>query len=121
MSTDRRTFLQVLTTGVRTSAFPPSIARALSIPAYCRTGTINDVEHIVIMMQENRSFDHYYGTLRGVRGWHIWSEATFPFTARRPTPSPFATPIIVPFSDQPIPTYEMTIFIIDSYLSGGGP
>jgi phospholipase C len=69
MSTDRRTFLQLLTAGALTAAFPPSIARALSIPAYCRTGTINDVEHIVIMMQENRSFDHYYGTLRGVRGY----------------------------------------------------
>ena len=69
MSIDRRTFLQLLTTGALSAAFPPSIARALSIPAHCQTGTINDVEHIVIMMQENRSFDHYYGTLRGVRGF----------------------------------------------------
>jgi phospholipase C len=69
MTTDRRTFLQLLTSGALSAAFPPSIARALSIPAHCRTGTINDVEHIVIMMQENRSFDHYYGTLRGVRGY----------------------------------------------------
>jgi phospholipase C len=69
MSIDRRTFFQLLTTGALSATFPPSIARALSIPAYCRTGTINDVEHIVIMMQENRSFDHYYGTLRGVRGF----------------------------------------------------
>jgi phospholipase C len=69
MSTDRRTFLQLLTAGAVSAAFPPSIARALSIPADCRTGSINDVKHIVIMMQENRSFDHYYGTLRGVRGF----------------------------------------------------
>src|SRR5512141_1940761 len=34
-----------------------------------RTGTIKDVEHVVILMQENRSFDHYFGTLRGVRGY----------------------------------------------------
>jgi phospholipase C len=34
-----------------------------------RTGTIADVQHIVILMQENRSFDHYFGTLRGVRGF----------------------------------------------------
>ncbi len=34
-----------------------------------RTGTIMDVQHIVILMQENRSFDHYFGTLRGVRGF----------------------------------------------------
>ena len=50
-------------------ALPPSIARALEIPANHRTGTIADVEHVVILMQENRSFDHYFGTLRGVRGF----------------------------------------------------
>src|SRR5277367_612432 len=69
MSTDRRTFLQLLTTGAASAAFPASIARALAIPANHRTGTIEDVEHIVFMMQENRSFDHYFGTLRGVRGF----------------------------------------------------
>ncbi|MFS2054782.1 phosphocholine-specific phospholipase C, partial [Variovorax sp. CT11-76] len=49
--------------------FPPSIRRALAIPANNKTGTIQDVEHIVILMQENRSFDHYFGTLMGVRGF----------------------------------------------------
>ena len=34
-----------------------------------RTGTIMDVEHIVVLMQENRSFDHYFGTMKGVRGF----------------------------------------------------
>jgi phospholipase C len=33
------------------------------------TGTITDVKHVVILMQENRSFDHYFGTLQGVRGF----------------------------------------------------
>ncbi len=69
MSTNRRTFLKLLSTGAASAAFPASIARALSIPAHHRTGTIEDVEHIVFMMQENRSFDHYFGTLRGVRGF----------------------------------------------------
>jgi len=69
MSLDRRSFLQLLSTGALSAAFPASIARALEIPANHRTGTINDVEHIVILMQENRSFDHYFGTLRGVRGY----------------------------------------------------
>ncbi len=69
MTVDRRTFLQLLTTGAAAAAFPASIAKALSIPANNRTGTIEDVEHIVFMMQENRSFDHYFGTLRGVRGY----------------------------------------------------
>src|SRR5262249_47593980 len=47
----------------------PTIDKALAIPANRRTGTINDVEHIVILMQENRPFDHNLGTLRGVRGF----------------------------------------------------
>jgi phospholipase C len=69
MPTDRRKFLQLLTTGALSATFPASIARALEIPANNRTGSIEDVEHIVILMQENRSFDHYFGTLRGVRGF----------------------------------------------------
>jgi phospholipase C len=51
------------------SALPDSISRALAVPAHNRTGTIKDVQHIVILTQENRSFDHYFGTLRGVRGF----------------------------------------------------
>jgi phospholipase C len=51
------------------SAFPPIIRRALSLPASNVAGTIADVRHIVILMMENRSFDHYFGTLRGVRGF----------------------------------------------------
>jgi phospholipase C len=37
--------------------------------AQAQTGTIQDVKHVVILMQENRSFDSYYGTLGGVRGF----------------------------------------------------
>jgi phospholipase C len=69
MTTDRRSFLQLLSAGALAAAFPPSISRALEIPANHRTGSIRDVEHIVILMQENRSFDHYFGSLRGVRGF----------------------------------------------------
>ncbi|MFZ0661512.1 MAG: phospholipase C, phosphocholine-specific [Acidobacteriaceae bacterium] len=65
----RRAFLQLLCAGAAAAAFPDSISRALEIPAHHRTGTIRDVEHIVFLMQENRSFDHYFGTLRGVRGF----------------------------------------------------
>ena len=51
------------------SALPPAIRAALAVEPNRRTGTIQDVEHVVILMQENRSFDHYFGTLRGVRGF----------------------------------------------------
>ncbi|HWT51453.1 MAG TPA: alkaline phosphatase family protein, partial [Caulobacter sp.] len=50
-------------------ALPPALAKAAAIDADVRDGTIHDVEHVVILMQENRSFDHYFGTLKGVRGF----------------------------------------------------
>ena len=46
---------------------PDAIKRALAIEPDRRSGTIRDVDHVVILMQENRSFDHYFGTLPGVR------------------------------------------------------
>src|SRR4051794_21498529 len=30
---------------------------------------LDDIEHVVFLIQENRSFDHYFGTYRGVRGF----------------------------------------------------
>jgi len=70
-NTDRRTFLQLIGVGGMTTlaALKSDIAKALEIPANDRTGTIKDVEHVVILMQENRPFDHHFGTLRGVRGF----------------------------------------------------
>jgi phospholipase C len=68
MSTNRRDFLKLAGTVAASAAFP-SISRALAIPANDRTGTLKDVEHVVILMQENRAFDHYFGTMRGVRGF----------------------------------------------------
>ncbi len=69
MPIDRRSFLQILSASALSAAFPDSIAKALAIPANNKTGTLADVEHIVFMMQENRAFDHYLGTLNGVRGF----------------------------------------------------
>jgi phospholipase C len=66
---DRRRFLQLTGGSAALSVLTPSIARAASIPANRRSGSINDVEHIVVLMQENRSFDHYFGTMKGVRGY----------------------------------------------------
>ena len=66
----RRDFLRMTAAAAGAAMLPGSIRKALAIPADIRTGTINDVEHVVILMQENRSFDHYFGTLRGVRGFN---------------------------------------------------
>jgi phospholipase C len=46
-----------------------SVQRAAGI-APAANSTYLDAEHVVILMQENRSFDHCFGRLRGVRGFH---------------------------------------------------
>jgi phospholipase C len=50
------------------SVLLPSIEKAAAISPAEGT-TFLDAEHVVILMQENRSFDHCFGTLRGVRGF----------------------------------------------------
>ena len=69
--------------GLALNLFPPSIQKALAIPAARVTGTLHDVQHVVILMQENRSFDHYFGAMRGVRG----------FGDRFPIPLPGGKPV----------------------------
>src|SRR2546422_102757 len=77
-SFDRRKFLQGLGGTAISSTLLQSIAKAGSIEAWSRTGTIDDVKHVVILMQENRAFDHYFGTLRGVRGFGDPHPASLP-------------------------------------------
>jgi phospholipase C len=64
---DRRDFLKSAMATIALAAGPGSVRKALAQPG--RSGTIQDVKHVVILMQENRSFDHYFGSLRGVRGF----------------------------------------------------
>ena len=66
---DRRRFLQLAGGAAALTALPTSIARAAAVPAHRKHGSLDDVEHVVVLIQENRSFDHYFGTLRGVRGY----------------------------------------------------
>jgi phospholipase C len=49
-------------------------------PAAC--SKLSDIEHVVILIQENRSFDHYFGSYRGVRGF---SDPSMAF--RQPDPA----------------------------------
>lgn len=58
-------------------AMPKSIQAALQI--HPKSGsTYLDAEHIVLLMQENRSFDHSFGSLRGVRGFNDSRAAVLP-------------------------------------------
>jgi phospholipase C len=75
---DRRTFLGLLGVPAAAAALPQDLDKALAIPANNRSRTIADVEHVVFLMQENRSFDHYFGTLSGVRGFADPHPVTLP-------------------------------------------
>ncbi len=55
--------------GAAAAAAVTQAARAGAAPGGGRFGDIRDIRHVVILMQENRSFDHYFGSLRGVRGF----------------------------------------------------
>jgi phospholipase C len=68
----RRRLLQGLgaaTTAAFAAEFlPPNVRRALAAGP-SQGGSLGDIKHVVILMQENRSFDHYFGTLPNVRGF----------------------------------------------------
>ncbi|MFJ6453555.1 phosphocholine-specific phospholipase C [Paenarthrobacter sp. NPDC091669] len=49
------------------SLLPPSVQAAMAKPV--PPGSLQSIKHVIVLMQENRSFDHYFGSLRGVRGY----------------------------------------------------
>ncbi|MGA6157253.1 alkaline phosphatase family protein [Stenotrophomonas sp. NPDC087984] len=76
--TTRRRFLQG--TGIAAGALVLG-ANSAAGDAYAATrpghnlpkgfnGDISDLKHVVILMQENRSTDHYFGTFPGIRGFN---------------------------------------------------
>jgi phospholipase C len=69
-NSNRREFVRMIGFTALSGALSETIAKAQQIQANNLTGTINDVQHIVILMQENRPFDHHFGTLQGVRGFN---------------------------------------------------
>jgi len=93
---------------------PPSIRKALAVEAAVDTGTIEDVKHIVILMQENRSFDHYFGTLRGVRG----------FGDRFPIPLASGKPVFYqpnPSGGAEIPPFRRDSRVANALIGSGTP
>src|SRR5712664_3729636 len=62
-------------------------------PSVC--SKLTDIEHVVIFIQENRSFDHYFGSYRGVRGFSDQSVAF-----QQPDPANTTNPptgVLLPF------------------------
>jgi len=69
--TRRRLLKSAATLAVAAAAqtlLPPNLRRVLAQGAP-PSGSLGDIKHVVLLMQENRSFDHYFGTLAGVRGF----------------------------------------------------
>jgi phospholipase C len=58
---NRRKFITMATgAGIATGLWGPLLKKALAVEAHNATRSIRDVKHIVILMQETRSFDHYF-------------------------------------------------------------
>ncbi|MEO6134930.1 MAG: phospholipase C, phosphocholine-specific [Ginsengibacter sp.] len=78
---NRREFLKksALLSGAAafSGSLPASIQRAFAINPLDGS-TYLDAEHVVILMQENRSFDHCFGSMRGVRGFNDPRAITLP-------------------------------------------
>jgi len=64
--------------GAVTAAATPLVEWVRPALAQARPARLSDIDHIVILMQENRSFDHYFGTLAGVRGFGDPQAASLP-------------------------------------------
>ena len=47
---------------------PPNVRRLMAQEPP-KNSSLRDIKHVVMLMQENRSFDHYFGAMSGVRGF----------------------------------------------------
>jgi phospholipase C len=66
--TRRRFLTGAAATTAGAALLPANVQKALAAPPN-RPGKLSDIKHVVLLMQENRSFDHYFGTLSGVAGF----------------------------------------------------
>ena len=77
----RRRFLQsaaaIAALAAADSHAGPSAVPRAGVPT-SRPAQLSDIDHIIVLMKENRSFDHYFGTLAGVRGFDDRSAMTLP-------------------------------------------
>ena len=74
-SSARLTRRRLLTGAARVTAaaaastlMPPNVRRLLAQEPP-KNSSLRDIKHVVMLMQENRSFDHYFGAMSGVRGF----------------------------------------------------
>jgi phospholipase C len=69
--TRRQALRQMGAAGLGVAAAGAGVESLISqaLAAAPKTGSLKDIRHVVILIQENRSFDHYFGTYSGVRGF----------------------------------------------------
>ena len=74
----RRRFLQVTAGGALGAAVlsRAELVDALTAPAGGCPASLSDIDHVIILIQENRSFDSYFGRYKGVRGFDDRAGAT---------------------------------------------
>ena len=67
----RRSVLAAALAGGAAWALTPALDEVAKAAAACPPAgaRLRDIEHVVVLIQENRSFDHYFGSYRGVRGF----------------------------------------------------
>lgn len=63
-----RNAAQMVSFSAAATLMPPNVRKLLAQEPR-RPGSLRDIKHVVLLMQENRSFDHYFGTMAGVRGF----------------------------------------------------
>lgn len=73
----RRRLIQGGALATAAQVLPPNVQKLLA-QAPSRRGSLRDIKHVVLLMQENRSFDHYFGTLPGARGFADPAAMTLP-------------------------------------------
>ena len=74
----RRALMGGALSAAAAGALPWQLQKALAETPAGPRGRLKDIEHVVILMQENRSFDHYFGALPGVRGFNDPDAITLP-------------------------------------------
>src|SRR3546814_13602003 len=77
---------QAAAVAAATALMPPNVQNLLAAGVK-RAPALHDIKHVVLLMQENRSFDHYFGMLPGVRGFGDRYAPT-PSTGRSVFPQP---------------------------------
>jgi phospholipase C len=95
----RRRFLELAAAIGAASAvdlMTPGLAKAAALPVVA-PASLNDIEHFVILMQENRSFDEYFGTMSTVIGFDDPNAIPGVFKQQDLLPKNHSDPYVLPW------------------------